>query len=89
MDHRHVVGVRQHGGDLRGDRHGPADGQRAIGVDVRGQGDAVDELHDEEEPLEGVVQHRVVDLRHAGVLDARGDAGLALEPLGELLGQLR
>ena len=35
------------------------------------------------------IQHRVVDLRHAGVLDARGDAGLALEPLGELLGQLR
>lgn len=52
-------------------------------------GDAVDQLHDEEEPLEGVIEHRVEHLRHAGMLDARGDAGLAFEPLGELLGQLR
>ncbi|KAF0651360.1 hypothetical protein K701_02335 [Streptomyces fradiae ATCC 10745 = DSM 40063] len=64
-------------------RQGPA------GVEVGGQRHAVDEFHHREQPLVRGVEHRVVHLRHAGVLDARGDAGLAAEALGELLGRLR
>lgn len=89
VDHRHVVRVRQHGRDLRADGGRPADRQRPVGVEVGGQRYAVDELHHQEQPLVRRVEHRVVHLRHAGVLDARGDAGLATETFGELLSQLR
>jgi hypothetical protein len=89
VDDRHVVRVRQHGRDLGGDGGRPADRQRPAGGEVGGQRYAVDELHHQEQPLVRRVEHRVVHLRHAGVLDARGDAGLAAEALGELLGQLR
>lgn len=88
VDHRDVVRVRQDGRDLRGDGDRPADRQGSPGAQTGGQGHAVDQLHHQEQPFVRGVEHRVVHLRHARVLDAGGDAGLAAEALGELLGQL-
>lgn len=84
VDDRYLVRVRQYGGDLGRHRHRPTDRKQPIRVDVRGQGHPVHQLHDQEQPLVRVVEHRVVHLRHAGVLDPRGDTGLTAEAPGEL-----
>lgn len=83
------VGVREDGRHLGGDGRRPGQREGTAGPDVRGQGYPVDQFHDEEQPLQRVVEHRVVHLRHARVLDPGGDPRLAPEPLGELLGELR
>ncbi len=80
---RRPVSSGQYGAELRGDAGGPADGQGFLFGDEIGDADPVDALHDEVRTV--LVGAHVVHGGHPGVAQARGDAGLAMEPANQFL----
>ncbi len=78
-----LVGEVQPVGDLGGDRRGALHGQMArAGYDLL-EPDAVDELHRQVRDAVGLAD--VVDGDDVGVLELRGNLGLALEAVDQLL----